>query len=316
MAPLPVLLVAGFLGAGKTTLINRLLRATGAHQIGVLVNDFGALAIDADLIDGADDGVIALSNGCACCMIGDDFHRALGQMLDRRPRFRHLIIEASGVAAPRVLAQTILAEPDLSLGAIVGIADCINFPVQIDDPAHAPILIDQLRAADPIIISKSLRIDAWQLAAMRQRLAQLVPSAKLLTDTDKDMIETIAGLLRLSDRQPILAAPAMPLSHRDHFIAWSAETAHCLHRDRLLALLQAPPCGTVRLKGWARLADGTGVEFHRAGQDYRLSECAALPGSRQDGAALVCIGTAGRFTAAAMPPIWQDLLAVEESFND
>ena len=112
MAPLPMIVISGYLGAGKTTLINRLLRAARGQRIMVLVNDFGAINIDADLLQRAAEDTLTLTNGCICCTMGADLFLALGDALDRRPRPDLLVIEASGVAHPRNIAEAAKAEPD------------------------------------------------------------------------------------------------------------------------------------------------------------------------------------------------------------
>ena len=123
LPPLPVTVIAGYLGAGKTTLVNHLLRHAGGRRLSVLVNDFGKIAIDADLIAARDGDSMTLANGCVCCSIGGDLYRALTRALDRRPRADALVIEASGVAEPARLAEIARAEPDLLLAGIVVLVD-------------------------------------------------------------------------------------------------------------------------------------------------------------------------------------------------
>ena len=105
MTPLPMSVISGYLGAGKTTFINQLLAGDHGLSLMVLVNDFGAVNIDAALLASKDDDTIALTNGCVCCTMGSDLYLALGDALDRRPRPDHLIVEASGVADPARIAN-------------------------------------------------------------------------------------------------------------------------------------------------------------------------------------------------------------------
>src|SRR6266702_8958528 len=100
MAPVPILLVAGFLGAGKTTVVNHLLAHAEGRRIAAVVNDFGAINIDAELITGASDGVVSLSNGCICCSLEGDLLRTLALLLRRDPQPEVIVIETSGVADP------------------------------------------------------------------------------------------------------------------------------------------------------------------------------------------------------------------------
>jgi G3E family GTPase len=100
----PVTVLGGYLGAGKTTLVNHVLRHSGGRRIAVLINDFGALPIDADLIEGSDGGVISIAGGCVCCSYGDDLVTALQAMTTRVPAPAHILIETSGVALPDAIA--------------------------------------------------------------------------------------------------------------------------------------------------------------------------------------------------------------------
>ncbi|WP_025897074.1 CobW family GTP-binding protein [Sneathiella glossodoripedis] len=101
--PLPVTVISGFLGSGKTTLVNRLLKSTTNERLLVLVNDFGDIAIDQDLIMAEEDGMISLANGCVCCSMGGELYEAFDRILSISPPPDHLVIEASGVAEPQKL---------------------------------------------------------------------------------------------------------------------------------------------------------------------------------------------------------------------
>ena len=111
MMPLPVTLVSGYLGAGKTTLINHLLRHANGRRLMVMVNDFGELPIDTDLIESRLGNTITLANGCICCSIGTDLAGAFIDLLNLDPMPDHLLIEASGVAEPHRIANIARAEP-------------------------------------------------------------------------------------------------------------------------------------------------------------------------------------------------------------
>ncbi|RYX93345.1 MAG: GTP-binding protein, partial [Bradyrhizobiaceae bacterium] len=118
----PVTVIGGFLGAGKTTYLNHLLRS-GTERYAVLVNDFGAVNIDAGLIAKHDGETMTLTNGCVCCSIGSGFLDTLGRILDGQTRFDQIIIEASGVGDPWRIAEIALVEPSLRLNAVIVVAD-------------------------------------------------------------------------------------------------------------------------------------------------------------------------------------------------
>ena len=123
MTDLPLSVIGGYLGAGKTTLINQLLTGDHGRRLAVLVNDFGAINIDAALLQSASEDTIALTNGCVCCTMSGDLFYAIGDMLDRQPRPEHILVEASGIADPAKIAAVALAEPDLSYAGIVTVVD-------------------------------------------------------------------------------------------------------------------------------------------------------------------------------------------------
>src|ERR1700760_659243 len=106
--PVPILLVAGFLGAGKTTVVNHLLSHADGRRIAAVINDFGAINIDAELVAGASDGVVSLSNGCICCSLEGDLIRTLASLLRRDPRPEYIVIETSGVADPTDIVRNLM----------------------------------------------------------------------------------------------------------------------------------------------------------------------------------------------------------------
>src|SRR5712672_1356358 len=108
IVPVPILLVAGFLGAGKTTVVNHLLAHAEGRRIAAVVNDFGAINIDAELITGASEGIVSLTNGCICCSLQGDLLRTLGALLRRDPRPEFIVIETSGVADPSDIVRNLM----------------------------------------------------------------------------------------------------------------------------------------------------------------------------------------------------------------
>ena len=157
--PVPILLVAGFLGAGKTTVVNHLLAHAEGRRIAAVVNDFGAINIDAELIAGAGDGVVSLSNGCICCSLEGDLLRTLAALLRRDPRPEGIVIETSGVADPADIVRNLM-DPviwrEAPLETVLCVVDATTPAAMLDDP----LLRSQLRAADVVALSKVDLADA------------------------------------------------------------------------------------------------------------------------------------------------------------
>src|ERR1700761_1977906 len=164
----PVVLVAGFLGAGKTTVVNHLLAHAGGKRIAAVVNDFGAINIDAELIVGAD-GVVSLSNGCVCCSLQGDLLRTLAVLLRRDPRPELIVIETSGVADPMDVVRNLM-DPmiwrEAPLETVLCVVDATTPVAMLDDA----LLRSQIRAADVVALSKVDLADAADQARVRDAI--------------------------------------------------------------------------------------------------------------------------------------------------
>src|SRR3954454_17708285 len=152
--PVPILLVTGFLGAGKTTVVNHLLAHAEGRRIAAVVNDFGAINIDAELIAGASDGVVSLANGCICCSLEGDLLRTLAALLRRDPRPECIVIETSGVADPADIVRNLM-DPviwrEAPLETVLCVVDGAAPAEKLSDDA---LLRSQSRAADVVALSK------------------------------------------------------------------------------------------------------------------------------------------------------------------
>lgn len=300
-APLPVTLITGYLGAGKTTLVNHLLADAHGRRLCVLVNDFGEIALDADLIVNQSGDTIALSNGCMCCTIGGDFFRAFDRILRLQPRPEHLVIETSGVADPFKIAQIAHAEPDLHLNGIVTVIDAVNFKAALADAFLGDTLRNQLAAAGLIVISKSDLVPS--IEGLRRALADLAPAVpRLIADQGR-----VPSEMLLEPLAP--ASGALPDLHHHgaEYLSWVWTGAAPLDPVALEALLAAPIAGLYRLKGLVRLMDGTWAEVHRAG--LHADRRPALPPRRDRRGRVVAVGLAGRFDPAELAAAWARALA-------
>lgn len=247
---IPVTLLTGYLGAGKTTVINHLLGIADGPRFTVLVNDFGALDIDARLIADRGGDTITLSNGCACCSIGDDLSEALAAQLALPTPPKRLLIEASGVAEPMRLARAIEAWPDFRLDAVVTIVDAATVQARAADKFVGSLVRRQVKAADILVLNKTdllddasvARLDAWTRAqaptSMRLSVTRggVAPSHLFGPDCAERCVA------RTSD-----AAGDLP-----HFHTTTCDASAALDLDRLAHFLAHGPAGLHRAKGFVR----------------------------------------------------------------
>jgi G3E family GTPase len=182
---IPVLLLTGFLGSGKTTLLSYLLHQPEFARTAVIINEFGEIGLDHELVEKSDDSVIALTTGCLCCKVRDDLTATLADLLRRRddgsvPPFTRIVIETSGLADPAPILQTLMTDPiaagRLVLDGVVTTVDAVNGASTL---ARDWISVKQVAVADRLILTKSDLADAGP--KLTQRLADLNASALLIS---------------------------------------------------------------------------------------------------------------------------------------
>lgn len=303
-AGLPTTVVGGFLGAGKTTLINHLLRHAEGRRLTVLVNDFGAIPIDADLIEGQEDGVLTLTNGCACCSMGGDLAGALDAVLKRSPRPDHLIIEASGVADPDRIADIARAEPELMLAAIAVVVDAGQVLTQAADRYVGDDVVRQISVADRLILNKCDQTTALDL--MKVWTSRLAPNADIKIARHGAVATDwlLAPALRSHE-----LTQARPNPHA-RFAGWSRDTEAAYDIAPLIQALKTAPAEMLRLKGVVQGSDDQAWLFQTVGRRIALTPAPqaiaqVAPGRTR----VVALGVQDRFRPEVLDRLF-DRLAV------
>jgi G3E family GTPase len=177
---IPVTVLTGYLGAGKTTLLNRILSENHGKKYAVIVNEFGEIGIDNDLIIGADEEVFEMNNGCVCCTVRGDLVRIIEGLMKRKGKFDAIILETTGLADPAPVAQTFFVDEDVrektSLDAVVTVADAKWLSARLKD---APEAKNQIAFADVIVLNKTDLVTKPELAEVEARIRAINPYARL-----------------------------------------------------------------------------------------------------------------------------------------
>jgi G3E family GTPase len=229
--PVPVLLITGFLGAGKTTVVNHLLAHAAGRRIAAVVNDFGAVNIDAELIAGASDGVVSLSNGCICCSLEGDLLRTLATLLRRDPRPEYIVIETSGVADPADIVRNLM-DPliwrEAPLETVLCVMDATTPPEKLNDDA---LLRSQLRAADVVALSKVDLADAAGSAQLREVIRAVHPAAAVVDALHGEVPAVLLFPVDVDGAPaPREVGPRRPRADRFETLSWTSDQPVSLPR--------------------------------------------------------------------------------------
>lgn len=248
---LPVTIVGGYLGSGKTTLINHVLNHANGRKYAVLVNDFGELAIDAQLIESVEGDVINLSGGCVCCSYGNDLTRALMQL--EITSIDQVVIEASGVALPDAIAGSLSLLSAFRVSAIVVLADSSSVARQLLDRYIADTIDRQLAAADLILINKTDLTGEKETSQIKNLLQQRYPSARLLKTSQAEYPLGLFLIDCSSNHLPQDMVTDFQVSHStDLYNTFTLELTGSFDANDLATKLACIEPGLLRVKGFVR----------------------------------------------------------------
>jgi len=282
---IPVTLIGGYLGAGKTSLLNHLLTHAGGERIAVLVNDFGALGLDAALVARRDANTVTLTNGCVCCSIADDFGTALDTQIRADEPPERIVVETSGVAEPAKAARYAGGWPGVRLDAVLTVVDLETIRSRGKDRFVGDLVVRQIEAADLIVANKSDRVDASTRRSAARWLTRRAPRATQIETSHGRVAPAVVlgvdlhgsgglhegfGNGRIRSHSPnVPVSPASEPSNRmepeSHaatdrnahppFVRVSCRAGEPLERAALVTALDALPGTVMRFKGVVRLRE-------------------------------------------------------------
>ena len=225
----PVTVLTGYLGAGKTTLLNRILTEDHGRRYAVIVNEFGEIGIDNDLIVGADEEVFEMSNGCVCCTVRGDLIRVVQGLAKRKGGFDAIVVETTGLADPGPVAQTFFVDEDVKartqLDSVTTVVDARHIELRLDDSREAR---EQIAFADQIVLNKTDLVSEADLARVEARIRRLNPLAPIhRAERSNVPLDAILGrggfdLSRMLELEPEFLNPA-------HGEAGHVHDEHCEH---------------------------------------------------------------------------------------
>jgi len=251
----PVTVLTGFLGAGKTTLVNRILSEAHGLRIAVIVNDFGAVGIDSQLIVGVESGTVSLANGCVCCEIRGDLVAAVDSVLGQDRDLDALVLEASGVAEPSGIARTFTSQvfrSPVRLDGIVAVIDAEQLPAQAEDPATRDLVFGQIGYCDLAVLNKIDLANRARVDAVRSFVHDRLPTVRIIeTSYAQVPFHVLLGIG--PTETAVIAGHGANGGHRhgsSAFEHWTYTRESAVDPDVLLASIRRLPRSVYRIKGF------------------------------------------------------------------
>ncbi|HEY3341086.1 MAG TPA: GTP-binding protein, partial [Anaerolineae bacterium] len=303
-------IITGFLGSGKTSLLNHILHGDHGLRIAVLVNDFGEVNIDAGLIVGVEGETVSLANGCICCTIRGDLLRAVSKSIQQDNPPDYMIVETSGVSDPIAVAQTFLMAEVNSYVQVDGIITLVDAEQIRTLPGSSEMLaIDQVAAADIVVLNKVDLVSAPALQQVKEWIAEISPNARILETTyGKAPLELILSVgkyapekLAQSKQRDVHVHPAGEDTLHEHnqnhelvYNTWAYQTDEPLNRAALTNAIDRLPGTLFRVKGilWFDDAPESKSVLHVVGKRANLC-IAGTWGDVKPASQIVAIGSAG-----------------------
>ena len=316
--PIPVTILSGFLGAGKTTLLNRILNGQHDLRIAVLVNDFGAINIDADLVVGVEDDMISLANGCVCCQIRDDLVESVEALLSRPEPVEYVVLEASGVADPGGISITFMDQglrDRIRLDSVTCVVDADQILGDQDHPAVEMLKLRQIGFADMVVLNKADLAGPAGVRDVRNWIDGHFNRLRVVETSFCDVpMEILLSVGRfdpaqLDDKVTTVQQPAE--DHGRAFSTWSYTTDEPFALEALREMVKHRLPGSVyRCKGVIHVAEQPArrVILQCVGRRTDVTP-ADLWGNRRPCTQIVAIGIPGEMDANQLDALFNRCLA-------
>ena len=255
----PLTILTGFLGAGKTTLLNHILTGDHGLKVGVLVNDFGSINVDAELVVDVDDGMIALANGCVCCQIRDDLVESVAALIDRDDPVEYVILEASGVADPASIYMTFVDSSyrdKIRLDSVTCVVDADQV-LRDDDPDIVKLKLQQIGFADLVILNKVDLAGVEGATTVKRWIDHHFTRVRLVPAINCEVpLDLLLSVGRFDESQVTHDAHRDNEEHGDRFGTQDYTDDRPLSRRLLERMIKRElPAGIYRCKGFVHLAD-------------------------------------------------------------
>jgi G3E family GTPase len=268
LTPVPVTIVGGFLGAGKTSLLNHILNTVTGKRVAVLVNDFGEINIDAKLVVSVEGNTVSLSNGCICCTIRDDLIVEVLKLLGRDEPPEHIVIETSGVSKPLLVVETFVRPEAYAYTEVQGLISVLDADLVWDEDAeYRDLAVDQIKYADLVVLNKTDLVTPKRLETVRQEIKGIAERSRIWeTSFGVVPLDLIFGD-RLSQALDGVGGDVESYNERVHaeghrldetFETWTFRSDQLWSFNALQRAVEDLPNGIYRAKGMVRLDLDTG----------------------------------------------------------
>ncbi len=281
LGKIPVTVIGGYLGSGKTTLVNHLIRNAGGKKLAIMVNEFGELPIDEDLIEAEGDDLISLAGGCVCCSFGSDLIEAMTKLAKLNPRPDNVILESSGVALPGSIASTLSLLPDFTIDGVVVLADAETVKQRAKDKFMADTTLRQLSDADIVLLNKTDLVSEDKRSKTRDWLKTQAKDAQIIET--KNSVVSPAIVLQDFNWSADQEEEQTP-HHQAHFRTCSLPMQKPVDIKLFIESLLKDYPTLIRAKGFIRNLEGNLKTLQMVG---KRSEVSAAPTGAVEGLVVI-----------------------------